>query len=113
MKDLNEVYKVTTEELALVQLYNNRNNLVTFFEFSPRIRKIIYITNALEGFNRQVLKYTKARTIFLIDESLNKCVYIATMEIMEKWTQPIPNWSDTLAEITLFFSEELSDELAQ
>ena len=109
MKDLKEVYKAPTEELALAQLdklketwgnsygmvidswYNNWNNLSTFFDFSPRIRKIIYTTNALEGFNRQVRKYTKSRTIFPTDESLNKCVYLATMEIMEKWTQPVPN----------------------
>ena len=83
------------------------NNLSTFFEFSPRIIKIIYTTNALEGFNRQVRKYTKARTIFPTDEFLNKCVYLATMEIMEKWTQPFPNWRATLAQLTLFFSEEL------
>ena len=106
MKDLKEVYKAPTEELALAQLdklketwgnsygmvidswYNNWNNLSTFFDFSPRIRKMIYTTNALEGFNRQVRKYTKSRTIFPTDESLNKCVYLATMEIMEKWTQP-------------------------
>lgn len=45
---------------------------------------MIYITNALEGFNRQVRKYTKSRIIFPTDESLNKCVYLAAMEIMEK-----------------------------
>ena len=130
MKDLKEVYKAPTEELALAQLdklketwgnsygmvidswYNNCNNLSTFFDFSPRIRKMIYTTNALEGFNRQVRKYTKSRTIFPTDESLNKCVYLATMEIMEKWTQPVPNWGATLAELTLFFTEELKDELA-
>ena len=129
MKDLKEVYKAPTEELALAQLdklketwgnsygmvidswYNNWNNLSTFFDFSPRIRKMIYTTNALEGFNRQVRKYTKSRTIFPTDESLNKCVYLATMEIMEKWTQPVPNWGATLAELTLFFTEELKDEL--
>ena len=130
MKDLKEVYKAPTEELALAQLdklketwgnsygmvidswYNNWNNLSTFFDFSPRIRKMIYTTNALEGFNRQVRKYTKSRTIFPTDDSLNKCVYLATMEIMEKWTQPVPNWGATLAELTLFFTEELKDELA-
>ena len=130
MKDLKEVYKAATEELVLAQLdklketwgnsygmvidswYNNWNNLSTFFDFSPRIRKIIYTTNALEGFNRQVRKYTKSRTIFPTDESLNKCVYLATMEIMEKWTQPVPNWGATLAELTLFFTEELKDELS-
>lgn len=130
MKDLKEVYKATTEELALAQLdnlkekwgsnygmvidswYNNWNNLDTFFKFSPQIRKLIYTTNVLEGFNRQVIKFTKVRTIFPTDESLNKCVYLATMEIMEKWTQPIHNWGTTLAELSLYFEEQLKDELA-
>ena len=130
MKDLKEVYKATTEELALAQLdnlkekwgsnygmvidswYNNWNNLDTFFKFSPQIRKLIYTTNVLEGFNRQVRKFTKVRTIFPTDESLNKYVYLATMEIMEKWTQPIHNWRTTLAELSLYFEEQLRDELA-
>lgn len=130
MKDLKEVYKAPKEDLALAQLdnlkekwgsnygmvidswYNNWNNLDTFFKFSPQIRKLIYTTNVLEGFNRQVRKFTKVRTIFPTDESLNKCVYLATMEIMEKWTQPIHNWGTTLAELSLYFEEQLKDELA-
>lgn len=130
MKDLKEVYKAPTEDLALAQLdnlkekwgsnygmvidswYNNWNNLDTFFKFSPQIRKLIYTTNVLEGFNRQVRKFTKVRTIFPTDESLNKCVYLATMKIMEKWTQPIHNWGTTLAELSLYFEEQLRDELA-
>ena len=130
MKDLKEVYKAPTEDLALAQLdnlkekwgsnygmvidswYNNWNNLDTFFKFSPQIRKLIYTTNVLEGFNRQVRKFTKVRTIFPTDESLNKCVYLVTMKIMEKWTQPIHNWGTTLAELSLYFEEQLKDELA-
>lgn len=130
MKDLKEVYKAPTEEMALAQLdrlketwgdkygividswYNNWSNLSTYFEFSPGIRKIIYTTNVLEGFNRQVRKFTKVRVIFPTDESLNKCVYLATMEIMEKWTQPIHGWGNTLAELSIAFSDQLKDELA-
>ena len=130
MKDLKEVYKASTEELALVQLdmlkekwhskyaividswYNNWSNLSTFFEFSPQIRKMIYTTNILEGFNRQIRKFTKVRVIFPTDESLNKCVYLATMEIMEKWTQPTPNWGATLAELILMFENQINNELA-
>jgi putative transposase len=130
MRDLKCVYKATTEELALAQLdnlktkweykyaividswYNNWNQLSTFFTFSPEIRKMIYTTNTLEGFNRQIRKYTKARTIFPTDESLSKCVYLATMEIIEKWTQPTPNWGRTLAELSIIFEEQLNDELA-
>ncbi|ABK61104.1 transposase, Mutator family [Clostridium novyi NT] len=104
IKDLNLIYKATTEELALLELdnlkekwgskygividswYNNWDNLSTFFEFSPEIRKMIYTTNALEGFNIQIRKFTKTRTVFPTDESLKKSLYLATMEIMKKWT---------------------------
>ncbi|AQS08066.1 transposase, mutator family [Clostridium saccharobutylicum] len=130
IKDLKCVYKASTEELALAQLdnlkdkwgdkyaividswYNNWSHLSTFFTFSPEIRKMIYTTNTLEGFNRQIRKYTKSRTVFPTDESLSKCVYLATMEIIEKWTQPTPNWGRTLAELSIVFEEQLNDELA-
>ncbi|GAA0182966.1 IS256 family transposase [Clostridium sediminicola] len=130
MRDLKEVYKASTEELALAQLdnlkgtwnnkyaividswYKNWGNLSTFFEFSPKIRRMIYTTNALEGFNRQIRKYTKTRIIFPTDESLNKAIYLATMEIMEKWTQVTHNWGATLAELSIMFEDQLKEELA-
>lgn len=49
---------------------------------------IIYTTNALEGFNRQLRKYTKIRIEFPTDESLRKSLYLSTMNIMEKWKSP-------------------------
>lgn len=130
MKDLKCVYKAPTEELALAQLdnlkdkwggkyqvvidswYDHWDSLSTFFEYSPEIRRMIYTTNALEGFNRQIRKYTKARTIFPTDEAVKKCIYLATMEIMEKWSQPTHNWGQVLAELTIKFPEQLKDELA-
>jgi len=130
MRDLKCVYKALTEQMALSQLdnlkgkwgqkygvvidswYSNWDKLSTFFDFSPQIRKMIYTTNALEGFNRQVRKYTKTRTIFPTDESLSKAVYLATMEIIQKWSQPRPNWGSTLAELYLMFEEELKEKLA-
>ena len=45
------------------------------------------------------------KTIFPTDESLNKCIYLATMEIIEKWTQPTPDWGRTLAELSIVFTK--------
>ena len=104
MKDLKSVYRAFNEETALKNLdilkekwyskysvvidswYNNWSNLNTYFEYPHEIRRIIYTTNALEGFNRQLRKYTKVRTVFPTDESLRKSLYLSTMKIMEKWT---------------------------
>ena len=109
MKDLKSVYRAFNEETALKNLdilkekwyskysvvidswYNNWSNLNTYFECPHEIRRIIYTTNALEGFNRQLRKYTKVRTVFPTDESLRKSLYLSTMKIMEKWTSPNQN----------------------
>ena len=114
MKDLKSVYRAFNEETALKNLdilkekwyskysvvidswYNNWSNLNTYFEYPHEIRRIIYTTNALEGFNRQLRKYTKVRTVFPTDESLRKSLYLSTMKIMEKWTSPNQNWASTL-----------------
>ena len=100
MKDLKSVYRAFNEETALKNLdilkekwyskysvvidswYNNWSNLNTYFEYPHEIRRIIYTTNALEGFNRQLRKYTKVRTVFPTDESLRKSLYLSTMKIM-------------------------------
>lgn len=41
--------------------YNNWNTLSTFFEYDDQIRKVIYTTNTVEGFHRQVRKVTKTK----------------------------------------------------
>lgn len=53
---------------------------------------MIYTTNALEVFNRQLRKFTKTRTVFPTDDSLKKSLYLATDVVMKKWTSPVPNW---------------------
>ncbi len=125
MKDLKTVYKAVNEEEACNSLQilgatwgekypividswnNNRENLSTYFDFPPEIRKIIYTNNALEGFNRQLRKFTKIRTTFPRSDSLRKELYLATEQIMAKWTSPSPNWAYTLAQLTIMFRERL------
>jgi transposase-like protein len=125
MKDLKCVYQATNEEVAtnalqaleatwgnkypiVIQSWsNNWENLSTYFDFPPEIRKIIYTTNALEGFNRQLRKFTKVRTSFPTDDSLRKALYLATEQIMNKWTSPSQNWFGTLAQLSIMFQERL------
>ncbi|MBU3130096.1 transposase, partial [Clostridium tagluense] len=125
MRDLKCVYKASSEEIATNELeklkdkwgakysivinswYNNWNNLSTYFDYPPEIRKIIYTTNALEGFNRQLRKFTKTKTVFPTDDSLKKSLYLATLEIMKKWTSPAQNWSSSLAQLTIMFEDRI------
>lgn len=129
MRDLKCVYKAPNEEDALNSLdtvkdkwnhkygivvdswYNNWDKLLTYFKYSPEIRRIIYTTNALEGFNRQLRKFTKIRTVFPTDESLRKSLYLATEQVMRKWISPVPNWGITLAQLTIMFKDKIGEEI--
>lgn len=128
MVDLKKVYKASTEEIALAQLdalkerwdnkysnvidswYVNWDKLSTFFTFTEGIRKMIYTTNALEGFNRQLRKYTKTRTVFPTDDSLRKSLYLATDVVMKKWTSPIPNWGLILSQFMIMFGDRINKD---
>ena len=72
-----------------------------------KLEELFILQNALEGFNRQLRKYTKVRTVFPTDESLRKSLYLSTMKIMEKWTSPNQNWASTLGQLTIMFGERI------
>lgn len=127
--DLKLVYTATTEESALAELErfeqkwadkyliairswkNNWDELATFFKYPPEIRKIIYTTNAMESYNRQLRKVTKARSIFPSDDALLKMLYLATMDISKKWTQSIRGWAQILAQLSIFFEGRIDNIL--
>ena len=129
ISDLKEVYKATNEELgleALNEMYNkwgnkygmvldswmnNWENISTFFGYEDRIRKLIYTTNTVEGFNRQLRKVTKTKTVFPNDDAVLKAMYLATTDITQKWTSPYSNWGLTLAQFKINFGERLPIDL--
>ena len=123
--DLKTVYKATSEELAMEALnemyekwgkkyemvldswMNKWDNLSTYFDYEERIRKLIYTTNTLEGFNRQLRKVTKSKSVFPNDDALLKCIYLAITDISQKWTTPYPNWGQTIAQFKINFGNRV------
>ena len=102
MADLKLVYAAPTEETALNELelfkdkwdskypkiykswHDNWATLSTYFKYPEAVRRLIYTTNAIEGFNRQLRKVIKSKTVFPSDDSLLKMLYLATMDITKK-----------------------------
>lgn len=121
MKDLKAVYKAPTEDLALTNLgvfeekwskkypmcvsswKNNWAELSTYFKYPDGIRKLIYTTNAMENFNRQLRKVTKNKTIFPNDYALQKSLYLAMVDASSKWTSRIRGWDQILSQLSIFF----------
>lgn len=127
MADLKRVYTAVDEETALSALddfaakwdskypkiskswYENWPNLSTYFKFPNELRKLIYTTNAIEGFNRQLRKVTKSKSVFPTDDSLFKMLYLAMMDISKKWTGRRQDWSSIYAQIAIFYEDRLPD----
>ncbi len=77
--------------------------LSTFFEYPEEIRKIIYTTNAVEGYHRMVRKFTKTKTILPTDDSIRKVIYLSVSEVSKKWTMPVRDWGLAYAQFCVFF----------
>ncbi|AEE91089.1 transposase [Tepidanaerobacter acetatoxydans Re1] len=85
----------------------NWPQLSTMFKYPPEIRTLIYTTNAIENFNRQLRKVTKTKSAFVSDDALMKILYLATMNIIEKWTMPIRNWATILDHLMIYFGDRV------
>lgn len=91
---------------------NNWIELTTYFKYPYEIRKIIYTTNVIEGYHRQLRKFTKTKTAYPSDEALIKIVYLATMDISKKWSMPIRDWKKCISQFAIYFSDRLKVELS-
>ena len=84
-------------------------NLSTYFKFPDAVRRLIYTTNAIEGFNRQLRKVTKSKSVFPTDDSLLKMLYLAMMDITKKWTGRRMDWSAIHAQLMIYYGERMPE----
>ncbi|MGL4653322.1 IS256 family transposase [Cetobacterium sp.] len=119
--DLKLVYKAATEENVLLNLElfdekwgkkypkiaiswkNNWPRLSTYFKYPQEIRTLIYTTNTIEGYNRQLRKVTKNKSVFPTDDSLLKMLYLATQDITKKWTSRQRDWGQMISQFQIYF----------
>ena len=127
MADLKKVYTAVDEASALNALdafaeiwdskypriskswYDNWANLSTYFKFPQELRKLIYTTNTIEGFNRQLKKVTKAKSVFPTDDSLFKMLYLAMKDITKKWTGRRQDWSRIYAQLAIYYGDRIPE----
>lgn len=125
MADLKAVYKAATKDLAehnlllLEEKWGLKypmvikswqvhwSNLSTYFKYSEEIKRLIYTTNPIEAFHRQVRKYTKTKGAFTSENALFKLVFCAIKQITKKWSQPLQNWALTISQIDIYFPDRI------
>lgn len=129
MQDLKPVYRAASKDLAELRLEeleekwgkkyavvtgswrNNWEKLSVYFKYDEAIRKLIYTTNTIEGFHRQVRKVTKTKGAFPSDMALLKLIYLAHNRISEKWTAPLSNWGQTAQQLAIWFGKRMKLDL--
>ena len=125
MMDLKGVYQAVNEDAALqnLEIFDERwgkkypriaaswrenwPELSAYFKYPQAIRTLIYTTNAIEGYNRQLRKVTKNKGAFPSDTALFKMLYLATMDITRKWTGKRKDWGEIHNQLSVFFAERL------
>jgi len=125
MADLKNVYAAVDEQTAVYELdafdekwsskypkiavswRANWANLSTYFKYPEEVRKLIYTTNAIEGFNRQLRKVTKSKSVFPTDDSLLKMLYLAMMDITKKWTGRRQDWGRIHSQLEIYFDDRI------
>jgi putative transposase len=123
--DLKTIYQAPTEKVALQALKDftakwdgkypmiaqswtfHWENLRTFFDYPPEIRRVIYTTNAIESLNHSLRKVLKNRKSFPNDEALLKALYLGLKKASEKWTRPVPNWGSALNQFAIEFGARM------
>ncbi len=123
--DMKEIYTAPNEEAGLAALdrfeekwgskygyaikswRSNWTLLSTFFKYPPEIRRLIYTTNPIENFNRQIRKITKTKGSFPTDDSLFKILYLIVEDASGKWTMPLHNWGMIVNQLRLYFGERM------
>jgi transposase-like protein len=126
MVDLKQVYQAATRESAEANLQqlaekwsdkyavavrswqNNWEDLATFFAYPAEIRRLIYTTNSVEGYHRQLRKVTKTKSIFPTPEAARKVHFLANRDILKKWTNPIQHWPLILNQLVIRFEGRLA-----
>ena len=123
LKDLKLVYSAVSKDAAEAELDNleakwgerypivikswrdNWERLTEFFQYTKEIRRLIYTTNTVEGYHRQIRKVTKNKGVFPSDTALEKLVYLAYRNIREKWTMPLSNWALISQQLAIKFGD--------
>jgi len=119
--DLKTIYQAATREEAEAQLAvvgqtwrgryaiairsweANWESLSTYFDYPQEIRRLIYTTNSVEGYHRQLRKITKTKGAFPNGEAARKLLYLAHTDITKKWIAPMRNWALILNQLTILF----------
>lgn len=124
IRDMKTIYKASNYEAAEIALQAfeekwdkkypamvkswkyNWEGLTSFYNYPPEIRTIMYTTNSIEGFNRQIRKATKNKGTLPSERALMKLLFLVSHNVQKGWTKP-RSWTKVISIMALLYSERL------
>lgn len=94
---------------AMKRWYDNWDVICPIFKFSKDTRKIVYTTNAIESVNSVYKKLNRQRSVFPSSKALLKSLYLSTLQVTKKWTQPIHGWGSAYSEFCIMYEGRMPD----
>jgi transposase-like protein len=84
----------------------NWDGLATFYNYDQHVRNIMYTTNSIEGFNRQIRKATKTKGSLPSERALYKMLYLVSQHVQKRWSKP-RSWSRVIGVLAITHAERL------
>jgi transposase-like protein len=128
LADLGKIYKAVSIQEAeanlkkLIDIWGNKypmavkpwvdnwENIIPAFKYPAPLRRIMYTTNTIEAFHRQLRKCTKSKAIFPNDTALFKQLYLVSKNV--KMATTVYGWVDEIFQIlSIMFEERISMHL--
>ena len=126
VKDLKTIYQADSQQQAMIALEQveakwhkypqalrgwreNFERLTSFLHYPEPIRRIVYTTNPIEAYHRQLRKVTKTKGAFVSEQALMKLLYVTTIRATERWSFS-KQWPETRAAFYLIFKDRLETQ---
>ena len=94
---------------AMKRWNDNWDAVSPIFKFSKDVRTAFYTTNAIESLNSSYRRLNRQRSVFPSSQALLKALYLATFEIVKKWTVPIRNWGKIRGELAVMYPDRMPE----
>ena len=86
----------------------NWDALSQYYKYPTDIRRVIYTTNTIEGFHRQLRKVTKTKGAFASENALVKLIFLASMRITEGWKAPPTGWRSSIQQLKILYDDRIT-----
>lgn len=87
----------------------NWDGLISFYNYPDEVRSIMYTTNSIEGFNRQIRKATKSKGALPSERALYKLLYLVSSNVQKRWSRP-KSWNKVIGILAITHPKRLGIE---